>query len=145
MPLFLVFIYRGYFSLASDKERIMPKKKIQKPLSKQKWNKQFKFYHNKGSEHFLLGVAERGGCAAGHDLTTHPSLNKNGKPKRKYLELTKNPNPEDSRVSYINRRLRKDVKRFFEDTGKKRLTVKKKWKLSKRDKKRIKKLDRKKL
>ena len=127
---------------ASERSIFMAKKKIQKPLSKQKWNKRFKFYHNKGSGHFLLGVAERGDYAAGHDLTTHPSLTISGRPKRKYLRLNRNPNPEDSRTSYINKHLRKDIKKSFEDTGKKKLTVKKKWKLSKKDKKRIKKIDR---
>ena len=123
----------------------MPKKKIQKPLSKQKWNKQIKIYHNKGSEHFLLGIAEKGDNVAGHDMTTNPSRRSNGKPRKKYLELLKNPNPEDSRKSYIDKKLRKNIRIHFDGSTHKRLTRKKKWKLSKRDKKRISKLDRKKL
>ena len=98
-----------------------------------------------GSKHFLLGSAERGDYVAGHDLTTHPSLNKTGKPKRKYLELLKNPNPEDERVSYINKHLRKDVNKHFLDTGRQRLTLKKKWRLSKKDRMHVRRIDRKKL
>ena len=121
------------------------KKKIRKLLFKQRWNKQYKLYHNKGSEHFYLGVALRGDFVAGHDMTTHPSLNKRGKPKRKYIVLIKNPNPKDDRTSYVDKFLRKNVRKHFEDSGKKRLTVKKKWKLSKADKKIINKIDKNKL
>ena len=78
-------------------------------------------------------------------MTTHPTLNKNGKPKRRFLKLTKNPNPNDSRNSFIHRKLRKDVKIHFEDTRQKRLALKRKWKLSKIDRKIIRKLDRKKI
>ena len=121
------------------------KKKHQKPLNRQKWNKIIKIYHNKGSEHFLISIATRGDYAAGHDLTTHPSLNKNGFPKKKYMLLHKNPNPLDKRKSYINKHLRKNIKMHFVDTGRKRLELKKKWKVSKKDKKKIKRIDRNKI
>ena len=90
------------------------KRKKQRPLSKQKWNKQIKIYHNKGSEHFLLVVAERGDYVSGHDLTTHPILNIKGYPKKKYLKLHKNPNPKDPRDSYLNKHLRKNIKNIFQ-------------------------------
>ena len=120
----------------------MAKRKNEPITKKRKWNRQIKFYHNKGSGHFLLGIAEKGDYVAGHDLTTHPSLKKEGQPKNKYYQLNKNPNLEDKRISFINKRLRKDVRKHFPDTGRPRLTVKKKWKLSKRDKKKINKIDR---
>ena len=66
-----------------------------------------------------------------------------GKVKKKYFELTKNPNPNDSRRSYLDKKLRKDVRIHFEDTGKKRLTRKKEWRLCKKDKKRLKKMNKK--
>ena len=118
---------------------------MQKPLNKQKWNKQIKIYHNKGSGHFLLGVAEKGDYVADHDLTTHPILNKIGKPKKKYMLLSKNPNPKDLRKSYLNKHLRKNITRHFPDTGRKRLEIKKKWKISKKDKKAIKRINHKKI
>ena len=121
------------------------KNKKQKPLLKQKWNKHFVFYHNKGTLHFVLGVAKRGDYVAGHELTTHPSLNKNGKPKKKYILLQKNPNPGDVRNSYADKHLRKNIRVHFQDTWEKRLVIRKKWKLSKKDKKYIKKLDKKKI
>ena len=123
----------------------MKKRKNQKPLNKQRWNKQIKFYHNKGSGHFFLCVGYRGDYVAGHDLTTHPTLNRKGKPKNKYIALFKNPNPNDKRKSFMDKHLRKNLKIHFQDSGKKRLTKKQNWKLSKRDKKRIKRLDRNKI
>ena len=131
--------------MSKKHKRIRKRRKIQLPTNNKKWNRHFAFYHNMGSKHFLLGVAEKGDHIAGHDLTTHPSLNKNNKPKRKYLKLVRNPNSRDKRVSYINKHLRKDVKKHFSDTGNLRLTLKKNWKLSKRDKKRVRKIDYKKL
>ena len=121
------------------------KKKHQKPLNYRKWNKQIKIFHNKGSKHFLLVIALRGNYVAGHDLTTHPSLNKDGNPKKKYLKLYKNPNPSDKRNSYLDKHLRINIRINFDDTGRKRLIVKRKWKISKRDKKIIKRMDRNKL
>ena len=121
------------------------KRKYQKPLNKQKWNKQIKFYHNRTTQHFLLGVARRGDYVAGHDMTSHPLLTLNGKPKSKYLTLSKNPNPDDNRISYINKHIRKNIKIHFDDPYSKRLKIKKNWKLSKRDKEMIQKIDRKKI
>lgn len=121
----------------------MPKKKYRKILKKQKWNWQIKFYHNRVSGHFLLGVAKRGDYIAGHDMTTHPSLKNNGKPRKRYLELSENPNPNDIRPSFIYKKLRKDIRVHFEDTLQKRLSLRKGWKLTKADKRRIKKLDKK--
>lgn len=120
----------------------MSKKHKQQPVNRQKWNKQIKFYHNKTSNHFFLSVAKRGDYVAGHDMTTHPTLTKSGVPKKRYLKLIHNPNPNDSRNSYIHKKLRKDVRIHFEDTHQMRLSLKKQWKLSKADKKRIKKIDR---
>lgn len=121
------------------------KKRVQKVSQKRRWTRQIKFYHNKGTKHFLLAIAKKGFYVAGHDMTTHPSLNKYKKPKKKYLALSSNPNPKDQRISYIDKKLRVNIRVYFEDTQKERLTVKKKWKLSKRDKKKIAKLDRRKL
>ncbi len=120
----------------------MKKKKYQKPLMKQKWNKQTKFYHNLTSKHFILTIASKGDYVAGHDMTTHPSLKRNGKIKRKYILSKTNPNPNDKRQSYVDRKLRIGLKIHFTDTGKTRLRLKRGWKLSKKDKKLIKKLDR---
>ena len=114
---------------------------MQKPTNKQKWNRQIKIYHNKASCHFYLGVAKRGDCVAGHDMTTHPSLTKSGDPKKKYIALSINPNPSDKRKSYIDKKLRKNVNVHFEDTMRKRLTHKKGWKLKRKDKKMINKFD----
>ena len=119
--------------------------KVERPLSIKKWQKRNKFYHNKGSFHFLWGVAKKGDTVAGHDMTSHPSLNKTtGKPKKKYLKIN-NPNPADDSDSYINKKLRKDVRIHFDDSNNVRLTEKKKWKASKEDVKVVKKLDRNKL
>ena len=126
-------------------KRIRKRRKIQRPTFLNKWNRRITFYHNKSSRHFLLGIAKQGDYIAGHDMTTHPSLKKCLKPKKKYFRLSRNPNPNDERVSYVDRKLRKNIRFHFEDSGKKRLTKKKNWKLSKRDKKRVRKIDYKKL
>ena len=127
----------------AKRKTIRFKKRIQKPLLQQKWKKQEAFYHNQTSKHFFLGVAKRGDTLAGHDMTTHPSLNKGGKPKKRYLKLQKNPNPKDNRDSYIHRKLRKNVRIHYEDTHLLRLTRKKKWKLCKTDRRIIKRMDKK--
>lgn len=124
-------------------KKMRNRSKMQKPLLSLKWNRQFKFFHNKGSSHFYLGVGKRGDLVAGHDLTTHPAVNQKRQVKKKYLKLAKNPNPEDKRTSYLDKKLRKNVRMHFEDTYNKRLLLKKKWKLSKIDKRIIKKIDRK--
>ena len=121
------------------------KTKKQNPIAKQRWSKRIVFYHNKGSNHFFLSVARKGDYVAGYDMTTHPSLTIDNRVKKKYLVLTANPNPNDSRQSYIDKKFRNNVKEHFKDSGKKRLTKKKKWKLNNKDKKTIKKLSRKKI
>ena len=78
-------------------------------------------------------------------MTTHPSLTKDGKPRKKYLLLNQNPNRLDERLSYIDKKFRNDIQLRFADTLQRRLTIKKKWKLDKVSKKVIKKLDRKKI
>ena len=128
--------------MAKRDKKIRKKEKTQKPLNKQKWNKGFNFYHNKSSQLFLLTIANRGDYVAGHDMTTHPSLNKDKKPKKKYMLLHKNPNSKDQSNSYVNKKLRIPIKRHYEDTGNERLTPKKKWKVCKQDKKALGKLDR---
>lgn len=125
----------------SKNTKIRNKEKIQKPIYRQKWKLQQKFYHNKASQHFFIGTAKRGETLAGHDMTTHPSLTSLGRPKKKYIALSKNPNPNDSRGSYLDRKLRMNVRIYFEDTRKKRLTIKKGWSLCKADIKRIKRID----
>ena len=119
--------------------------KMQGVTLKQNWNKQIKIYHNKGSGHFLVGVASKALIVAGHDLTTHPDLYKNKEPKKRFLKLYKNPNPEDKRTSYLNKKLRTNLSIEFTDTGKRKLTIKKKWKISKKDKSQINKIDRNKI
>ena len=123
----------------------MSKRKMEPATKKRKWDRQIKFYHNKGSMHFYLGVARKGDYIAGHDMTTHPSLTFNGTVRKKYLKLYKNPNPNDNRDSYIDKKLRSNVNVYFDDSRRKRLKVKKKWKLSKKDKKRINHLDKNKI
>ena len=124
-------------------KRIRFRRKIQKPSNQQRWVRKIVFYHNKASQHFFLSVARRGNTLAGHDMTTHPSLTSLGKPKRKYIELFQNPNPKDMRKSYIDKKLRFNVRIYFEDSKNKRLTIKYGWKLHRMDTKRINRLDKK--
>ena len=125
---------------------IRKRRKMQRPIGYCKWNKRIDFYHNQTSQHFLLGVARRGDFVAGHDMTTHPSLRKkDNKPKKKYLELANNPNPNDSNKSYIDKKLRKGIKIHFEDSNNRRLTRKKNWKLDPISRIKLKRLDRGKL
>lgn len=130
--------------MPKNNNKIRKRKKIQKPIVQNRWNKQTDIYHNKGSRHFLLGVAKRGDYALGHDMTTSPSLTKDSTPRKRYFALSKNPNPYDKRKSYIHRNPR-IVKKHFEDSGERRLTKKKRWKLCKKDKKSIQKMDKKRI
>ena len=74
-------------------------------------------------------------------MTTHPPLKKqDGKPKSRFICLTSNPNPDDPRISFINKHLR-IVKGHYDDTWNRRLVQKKKWKVCKKDKRLIKIMD----
>ena len=117
--------------------------KVEKPSSCRRWKRESKIYHSKSTKHFFVGIAKKIDSVAGHDATTHPSLKSDGKPRNRYLKLTKNPNPNDKRVAYVHKNLRV-VNSRFEDSRKKRLTPKKGWKIHRRDKKRLRKLDKKK-
>ena len=117
---------------------------IEKPLSKHKWRKENKFYHNDASKHFYYGVARKNDSIAGHDMTSHPTLKKkDGTPKKKFVKLSRNPDPNDNKPSFINRTLRV-VNEHYEDTGNRRLKPRKKWKMHRRDMKKIQKIDKKK-
>ena len=88
-----------------------------------------------------LSVFIKSDYFAGHDMTTHPPLKKqDGKPKSRFICLTSNPNPDDPRISFINKHLR-IVKGHYDDTWNRRLVQKKKWKVCKKDKRLIKIMD----
>lgn len=121
--------------------KMRKRNKIEKPLMLHGWSLNLKLYHNKSSQHFYLGVFLKSDYVAGHDMTTHPLLNKvDGKPKSRFIPLNNNPNVEDIRISYINKHLR-IVKQHYDDTWNKRLVEKKSWKISRIDRMLLKKMD----
>ena len=71
-------------------------------------------------------------------MTTHPSLTKARKPRAGYIQFKRNPNPKSKQKSYFH----KSIKRIYSPkNGMPRLS-RRKWSLSKKDLKKLRKMDR---
>lgn len=90
-----------------------------------------------------MGISESGKDVYGHNLTTHPSLTKDGKPRSGYQALKKSPNPKDVRKSYYEKSIKK-IRNARNEKGP-RLKRKTKWEIGKKDLKRLRKADRKRI
>ena len=75
-------------------------------------------------------------------MTTTPSLTINGKPRQNYVRFRSNPNRNDKRKSYYSRPIKR-IKNLETNLGF-RLRRYKNWRLSRKDLKRLKKIDKKK-
>ena len=77
----------------------------------------------------------------GHEMTTHPSLRENGLPRKGYVRFRKNPNPNSKEKSYYHISIKRII--YVEKNG--RFSPKRKWYISKRDLRRLKRIDYKKI
>ena len=111
-------------------------------MQKLKGDHVIRFYFDNKSHHFFLSVSKHDEKVDGHSMTSHPSLRIDGSIRSKYLRLKHNPAPFNTSPSYIEKSLIRSVDLVNED-GKKRMANKNTWKLSQKDFKRIKVLDKK--
>ena len=99
---------------------------------KKKFKKHFRINHSKESAGHPSYVIRKVGNSFDFIGLTHSPVTDN----KKNIKLRKNPNPRDSRVSYIRPFFRRNpIKRF----SKRKIRG---WRLAKRDKKRIRKVSR---
>lgn len=101
-----------------------------------------RFYFDNKSHHFFLSISKHDERVDGHSMTSHPSLRVDGSLRIKYLKLKHNPSPSSTFPSYLEKSLLRNIDIVNKD-GKKRMANKNTWKLSQKDFKRIKALDRK--
>ena len=72
------------------------KRKKEKPWFKKKipGDHRLRFYHDLISRHPFMSISKNGNVYYGHEMTTHPSLTKAGKPRAGYIQFKRNPNPK---------------------------------------------------
>ena len=101
-----------------------------------------RFYYDYKTAHPFMCISNYKNYYFGHEMTTHPSLRKNGTIKSGYIRFRKNPNPESKNKSYYY----KALKRILNSSNKKgkRLRLYKKWRILRSDLKRLKRLDKRK-
>ena len=85
------------------------KRKYRVHITPRPIHKLFGFYFNKDSKHYFLSIANDGQKHDGHEMTTHPSLNKHGEPRKRYVELPNNPDPLGTKRSYIEKPIKKNI------------------------------------
>ena len=115
--------------------------KIQKAEYKRKipGDHRLRFYRDSKSGHPYMSISKNGNKYYGHEMTSHPSVRESGKPRKKYVKMHKNPNPDDKRISYYNRNVKRIINIDF------RLRFHPKWKIGSRDLKILKIIDKKKI
>ena len=100
-----------------------------------------RFYYDQKSKHPFMSISIHKTNAYGHEMTTHPSLNIHNLPREGYVRLRKNPNPNSKAKSYYHR----SIKKIRNNDHYHRLSRKPKWWISKRDLRRLKIIDYKKI
>lgn len=123
----------------------MTQTKKQKPWNRQKisGDHRIRFYRDAKSGHPFMSISRKNRAHYGHEMTTTPSLTINGKPRQNYVRFRSNPNRNDKRKSYYSRPIKR-IKNLETNLGF-RLRRYKNWRLSRKDLKRLKKIDKKKI
>lgn len=122
-------------------KKMRNRSKIQKAEYKRKipGDHKLRFYRDSKSGHPYMSISKNGNKYYGHEMTSHPSVRESGKPRKKYVKMHKNPNPDDKRISYYNMNVKRIINIDF------RLRLHPKWKISSRDLKILKIIDKKKI
>ena len=115
--------------------------KIQRPENERRipGDHRLRFYRDIKSGHPYMSISKNGNKYYGHDMTSHPSLKDNGSPRKKYVKMHRNPNPDDKRVSYYSRKIKRVI-----NYGQ-RLRLHPKWRISYKDLKVLKMINKKKI
>ena len=116
-------------------------KKLQRLNKKIPGDHIVRFYYDKKSGHPFMSISLYKIIVYGHEMTTHPSRKENGLPRNGYVRFRKNPNPSSKEKSYYHR----SIKRIENKEKHGRLSYKKSWVISKRDLRRLKRIDQKKI
>ena len=113
-------------------KKMRKRSKTQKPENKKMipGDHTIRFFRDMKSGHPYLSVSRAGDKYFGHDMTSHPSLKESGTPRMRYQKMHKNPNPDDKRTSYYNRRIKRVLSKGNHFS---RLRLHPKWKISNRD------------
>ena len=117
-------------------------RKNEKPFSKQMipGDHIVRFYRDAKSGHPFMSISKNINVYYGHEMTTHPSLTKHGTIREGYVRLRKNPRAHDKARSYYHKSIKR-ITNLHEGNGKGRLSPRKHWRLSKRDLRRLKRID----
>ncbi len=128
---------------SKNKIKFTIKRKKEKPWFKKKipGDHRVRFYHDSKNGHPFMSISKNGNFYYGHEMTTHPSLTKAGKPRAMYVQFKKNPMPARKTKSYY----RKTVKKIYSRNCSKPRLSRRKWTLSKKDLKRLRRVDKNKI
>ena len=102
-----------------------------------------RFHFDQKSGHPFMSISKKGDYYYGHEMTSSPSLRESGEVRSKYVKFRTNPNRSQSKrqKSYYRRRIKMNL---YSPTGG-RLKPKQKWKISRFDLKKLKRLDKNKI
>ena len=126
-------------------KKMRNRSKIRKQNNKQKipGDHIIRFFRDAKSGHPYMSISKEGNKYYGHDMTSHPSLKDDGALRKKYQKFHRNPNPDDNKNSFYHRRIKKIIN--TKNTYGYRLRLHPKWKISTRDLKILRNLDKRKI
>ena len=121
------------------------RRKIQKPFNQMKvpGDHRLRFFRDAKSQHPFMSISIHSNFIYGHEMTTHPSLNQKGLPRNYYVKFRRNPNPNNKTLSYYHRSIRR-IKNTYTKKGY-RFRRKTNWRISKKDLRILKRIDKKRI
>ena len=90
-----------------------------------------RFYIDLKSKHPFMCISIYCKTYYGHEMTSHPSLYKDGSVKVRFIRFKVNPNPKDKRKSFYKKSITRISGPFIGKIN--RLAKKKNWRISKKD------------
>ena len=100
-----------------------------------------RFFFDEKSGHPFMSVSKKGDYYFGHEMTTSPELTQSNRIRKCYVKFRKNPNPHNKKKSFYHKRIKQNI--FSPKNG--RLKPKRNWRISSRDLKILRKIDRRKI
>ena len=102
-----------------------------------------RFYRDAKSNHPFMCISIYKLIHYGHMMTTHPSLKKDGRPRCEYIRFRINPNRNNKKMSYYSKTIVRIIDKKM--ICGQRLQLRKNWKISLRDLRRLKRIDKNKI
>ena len=103
-----------------------------------------RFYRDAKSNHPFMSISNIELIHYGHEMTSHPSLKQDGRPRNCYIRFRKNPNPNNKGIKCYYNRAIKRLKNKKTQLGY-RLQPRNNWIISLKDLKRLKRIDKRKI